>query len=132
MKIVLDENFEESIRSRHIDNFKYSNFSEGEKRRIDLAITLCWRDIARKKNSMSTNLIILDEIFDGPLDDENIDNAIKIIKTMTGQNVFIITHKAEVLGDKFEGTNSRVIEFEKKKNFLTLKKHESNQTNQTN
>jgi len=117
VKFELDENFEESIKSRHLDDFKYSNFSEGEKQRINLSILMSWRDIARKKNSMNTNLIILDEVFDSAMDSEGIEAFIKIIKGLKNQNIFIITHKADLMTDKFESDRNRVITFEKRKNF---------------
>jgi DNA repair exonuclease SbcCD ATPase subunit len=117
VKFELDENFEESIKSRHLDDFKYSNFSEGEKQRINLSILMSWRDIARKKNSMNTNLIILDEVFDSAMDSEGIEAFIKIIKGLRNQNIFIITHKADLMTDKFESDRNRVITFEKRKNF---------------
>jgi DNA repair exonuclease SbcCD ATPase subunit len=117
VKFELDENFEESIKSRHLDDFKYSNFSEGEKQRINLSILMSWRDIARKKNSMNTNLIILDEVFDSAMDSEGIEAFIKIIKGLKNQNIFIITHKADLMIDKFESDRNRVITFEKRKNF---------------
>jgi len=125
VKFELDENFDESMKSRHLDDFKYGNFSEGEKKRIDLSVLFAWRDIAKKKNSMNTNLIILDEVFDSAMDSEGTDAFIKIIKTLTGQNVFIITHKVDQMLDRFDDTNSRVIEFEKRKNFSYIK----NETN---
>lgn len=120
VKFEVDENFEESIRSRHIDDFKYLNFSEGEKKRIDLAILFAWRDIAKKKNSMNTNLIILDEVFDSAMDGDGSDTFIKIIKSIRDQNIFIITHKVDMMTDKFEGERNRVLNFEKRKNFSYL------------
>lgn len=121
VKFEVDENFEESIKSRHVDDFKYLNFSEGEKKRIDLAILFAWRDIAKKKNSMNTNLIILDEVFDSAMDDDGSDTFIKLIKSIRDQNIFIITHKVDMMTDKFEGERNRVLNFEKRKNFSYFK-----------
>jgi len=114
----LDEKFEETIRSRHRDSFSYDSFSEGEKQRIDLALLFSWRQVAKMKNSISTNLLILDETFDSSLDEAGIDNLMKIIHTLGDDtNVFIISHKGEMLDGKFESK----IEFVKKKNFSTIK-----------
>ena len=110
----LDEKFEESIKSRHRDEFTYDSFSEGEKMRIDLALLFTWRTIAKMKNSVNTNLLILDEVFDSSLDASGTDEFLKILNHLTGkQNVFIISHKGDVLFDKFKD----VIRFEKFKNF---------------
>ena len=110
----LDEGFNETIRSRHRDEFSYSSFSEGEKQRIDLALLFTWRQVARMKNSVATNLLILDETFDSSLDGDGIDNLSKILDTLkTDTNVFIISHKGDVLDNKFD----RKIEFVKQKNF---------------
>ena len=110
----LDEKFEESIKSRHRDEFTYDSFSEGEKMRIDLALLFTWRTIAKMKNSVNTNLLILDEVFDSSLDANGTDEFLKILNHLTGkQNVFIISHKGDVLFDKFKD----VIKFEKYKNF---------------
>ena len=99
----LNENFEESIKSRHRDEFVYANFSEGEKMRIDLSLLFAWRQIAKMKNSTNTNLLILDETFDSSLDDEGTDNLMKILKTLEkGTNTFIISHKPDVLESKME------------------------------
>ncbi len=115
----LDEKFEETIRSRHRDSFSYASFSEGEKQRIDLALLFTWRQIAKMKNSISTNLLILDETFDSSLDEAGIDNLMKIIHTLGNDtNVFIISHKGEILDGKFEAK----IEFVKNKNFSQIKK----------
>ena len=115
----IDENFNETIRSRHRDNFNYSSFSEGEKSRIDLALLFTWRQIAKMKNSSSTNLLVLDEVFDSSLDVDGVDNLIKIIDTLEeGTNTFIISHKGEVLENKFRSK----IEFHKVKNFSKIKK----------
>lgn len=114
----LDENFQETIRSRHRDEFSYDSFSEGEKQRIDLALLFTWRMIAKMKNSVATNLLILDETFDSSLDHEGVDNLMKIIYTLGEEtNVFVISHKGEILDGKFE----RKIEFFKEKNFSEIK-----------
>jgi len=98
----LDESFSETIRSRHRDSFSYDSFSEGEKQRIDLSLLFTWRQIAKMKNSVSTNLLILDETFDSSLDYEGIDNLMKIVHTLDDDtNVFIISHKGEMLDGKF-------------------------------
>ena len=113
----LDEKFEESIKSRHRDEFTYDSFSEGEKMRIDLALLFTWRTIAKMKNSVNTNLLILDEVFDSSLDASGTDEFLKILNHLTGkQNVFIISHKGDVLFDKFKD----VIRFEKFKNFSRI------------
>ena len=110
----LDEKFEEKIKSRHRDEFTYDSFSEGEKMRIDLALLFTWRTIAKMKNSVNTNLLILDEVFDSSLDTNGTDEFLKILNHLTGnQNVFIISHKGDVLFDKFKD----IIKFEKYKNF---------------
>ena len=114
----LDESFQETIRSRHRDAFSYDSFSEGEKQRIDLALLFTWRQIAKMKNSVATNLLILDETFDSSLDHEGVDNLMKIIYTLGDDtNVFVISHKGEILESKFE----KKIEFVKDKNFSKLK-----------
>ena len=114
----LDESFQESIRSRHRDSFSYDSFSEGEKQRIDLALLFTWRMIAKMKNSVSTNLLILDETFDSSLDYEGVDNLMKIIHELDDDtNVFVISHKGDILDGKF----SRKIEFFKEKNFSKIK-----------
>jgi len=113
----LDEKFEEQIKSRHRDEFTYDSFSEGEKMRIDLALLFTWRTIAKMKNSVNTNLLILDEVFDSSLDANGTDEFLKILNHLTGnQNVFIISHKGDVLFDKFKD----VIRFEKFKNFSRI------------
>ena len=114
----LDEKFEETIKSRHRDAFSYDSFSEGEKQRIDLGLLFSWRQVAKMKNSISTNLLILDETFDSSLDEAGIDNLMKIIHTLGDDtNVFIISHKGEMLDGKFESK----IEFVKDKNFSKMK-----------
>jgi len=114
----LDESFSETIRSRHRDNFSYDSFSEGEKQRIDLALLFTWRHIAKMKNSVSTNLLILDETFDSSLDYEGVDNLMKIIHTLDDDtNIFVISHKCDILDGKFQSK----LEFYKEKNFSKLK-----------
>ena len=113
----LDEAFEETIKSRFRDVFKYENFSQGEKMRIDLALLFTWRAVARMKNSVNTNLLILDEVFDSSLDASGTDEFMKMLNTLTEKtNAFIISHKGDILYDKFE----HVIRFEKYKNFSRI------------
>ena len=113
----LDEEFNETIKSRHRDEFNQHSFSEGEKLRIDLAILFTWREIAKLKNSTNTNLLILDEIFDSSLDTSGTDEFMRILKTtMDKENVFVISHKGDTLIDKFP----RVMKFEKYKNFTRM------------
>jgi energy-coupling factor transporter ATP-binding protein EcfA2 len=113
----LDENFEEKIKSRFRDEFSYASFSEGEKSRLDLALLFTWRSISRLRNNASTNLLILDEVFDGSLDAQGNEELLKIIKTLTeGNNIFVITHKTDAYIDKFD----RTLKFEKQKNFSTM------------
>lgn len=114
----LDESFNETIKSRHRDMFNYSSFSEGEKQRIDLSLLFTWRKIAQMKNSANTNLLILDETFDSSLDVEGVENLTKILATLEdGSNVFIISHKGDILENKFRSK----IEFVKDQNFSRLK-----------
>jgi len=114
----LDEEFNETIKSRHRDEFNYHSFSEGEKLRIDLAILFTWREIAKLKNSTNTNLLILDEIFDSSLDTSGTDEFMRILHTtMDKENVFVISHKGDTLIDKFPA----ILRFEKYKNFTRLK-----------
>lgn len=113
----LDKDFKETIKSRHRDDFSYDSFSEGEKMRIDLALLFTWRAIAKMKNSASTNLLIMDEIFDSSLDSSGTDEFLKIIKELTSDtNIIIISHKTDQLLDKF----SNVLKFEKHKNFSRI------------
>jgi DNA repair exonuclease SbcCD ATPase subunit len=117
VKFELNENFEESIKSRFRDEFSYDSFSEGEKMRIDLALLFTWRTIAKLRNSASTNLLIMDEVFDSSLDNTGTDEFLKIMNTLVQDtNVFIISHKGDQLFDKFEHT----IRFEKHKNFSRM------------
>jgi len=113
----LDEEFNETVKSRHRDTFDYNSFSEGEKMRIDLALLFTWRTIAKMKNSTNTNLLVLDEIFDGSLDGQGTDDFFKIIKNMPKENIFIISHKGDILFDKF----TNIIKFHKEQNFTRLK-----------
>ena len=112
----LDEEFKETVRSRHMDTFNYNNFSEGEKMRIDLSLLFTWRSIAKMKNSVNTNLLILDEIFDSSLDGQGTDDFFKIVKTLTKENIYIISHKGDIMFDKF----TNIIKFEKYQNFTRL------------
>ena len=110
----IDESFEETIKSRFRDVFKYDNFSQGEKMRIDLSLLFTWRAIARMKNSVNTNLLILDEVFDSSLYTAGTDDFLKLLNTLTERtNAFIISHKGDALHDKF----NHVLIFEKYKNF---------------
>ena len=118
VNFTLDENFEETIKSRYRDDFSYSSFSEGEKMRIDLALLFTWRAIAKMKNSTNTNLLILDEIFDSSLDGTGTDEFLKILNTLGDENVFVISHKQDALADKFRNT----IKFEKIRNFSSIEK----------
>ena len=113
----LDSNFNEEIKSRYRDDFTYDSFSEGEKMRIDLALLFTWRTIAKLKNSVNTNLLILDEVFDSSLDGEGTDEFMKIVNEQgSTTNVFVISHKGDTLYDKF-----RVhMKFEKRKNFSVI------------
>ena len=113
----LDESFGETIKSRFRDIFTYASFSEGEKMRIDLALLFTWRAIAKLKNSMSTNLLVLDEVFDSSLDEDGTSDFLKIIHSLgNDSNVFVISHKGEILHDKFK----HIIKFEKIKNFSRI------------
>jgi len=112
----LNEQFEETIKSRYRDDFSYSSFSEGEKMRIDLALMFTWREIARLKNSTNTNLLIMDEVFDSSLDSSGTDDFLKILNELESQNIFVISHKGDVLFDKFYS----MIKFEKQNNFSKM------------
>jgi hypothetical protein len=114
----LDESFKETIKSRHRDDFGYHNFSEGEKQRIDMALMLTWRAVAKLKNSSSTNLLILDEVFDSSLDTTGTEELMKILHGLDEVNLFVISHKGDILQDKFANT----IKFEKIKNFSRIVK----------
>tara|TARA_R110000868_G_scaffold81820_5_gene231393 strand:+ start:575 stop:2290 length:1716 start_codon:yes stop_codon:yes gene_type:complete len=118
VSFTLDEEFNEEIKSRHRDTFSYMNFSEGEKSRIDLAILLAWRKIAKIKNSAHCNLLILDEIFDSSLDSVGVDDLMKVLQDLSQEsNIFVITHKSDQLADKF----SNSMTFCKNNNFSRLK-----------
>ena len=112
----LDEEFNETVKSRFRDTFNYNNFSEGEKMRIDLALLFTWRAIAKMKNSTNTNLLVLDEIFDSSLDGQGTDDFFKILKDLTKENIFIISHKGDILFDRF----TNIIKFEKEHNFTKI------------
>ena len=112
----LDENFQETIKSRHRDDFSYYSFSEGEKKRIDIALLLTWRYIAAMRNSVNVNLLILDEVFDASLDQAGVDDLMKLFHLLDKTNLFIISHKLDVLDDKFPAK----ITVEKVKNFTTM------------
>jgi len=114
----LDESFKETIKSRHRDEFTYNNFSEGEKQRIDMALMLTWRAVAKLKNSSNTNLLILDETFDSSLDSNGTEELMKILQMLEGVNLFVISHKGDILQDKF----MNVIRFSKEKNFSRILK----------
>ena len=112
----LDENFNETIKSRHRDDFSYYSFSEGEKKRIDISLLLTWRDIASMRNSVNVNLLILDEIFDASLDQAGVDDLMKLFNILKGTNLFVISHKLDILDDKFPSK----ITVEKVNNFTQL------------
>ena len=116
VKFDLDEQFNETIKSRYRDEFSYANFSEGEKMRIDLALLFTWRQIAKMKNSTNTNLLILDEIFDSSLDVNGTDEFLKILNTLSNENIFLISHKSDLNVDKFDS----LIRFEKIQNFTKV------------
>jgi len=116
VKFELDEQFNETIKSRYRDEFAYANFSEGEKMRIDLALLFTWRQIAKMKNSTNTNLLILDEIFDSSLDVNGTDEFLKILNTLSNENIFLISHKSDLNVDKFDS----LIRFEKVQNFTKV------------
>jgi DNA repair exonuclease SbcCD ATPase subunit len=113
----LDDGFKERIKSRHRDDFEYNSFSEGEKFRIDMALMLTWREIARAKNSTNTNLLILDEVFDGSLDSSGTEEFLKLLRQLsTNTHIFVISHKGDILTDKFD----RSIRVDKKNNFSRM------------
>ena len=117
VNFTLDDEFNETIKSRHRDEFNYNSFSEGEKLRIDLSILFTWREIAKMKNSMNTNLLILDEIFDSSLDASGTDEFMRILTNkLAKENVFVISHKGDTLLDKFPS----ILKFEKYKNFTRM------------
>lgn len=113
----INESFEETIKARHLEEFSYQNFSEGEKTRIDLAILFTWRYIAKMRNSVNCNLLIFDEIFDGSLDANGTDEFLKIMWNLVNDtNTFVISHKQDQLVDKFK----KVYRFQKKRNFSCI------------
>jgi len=112
----LDAEFNETIKSRYRDVFSYSNFSEGEKTKINLALMFSWRAVAKRKNSTNTNLLIMDEILDGSLDYSGTDEFLKILATLSDDNIFIISHKSDLSVDKF----GSVIRFQKHNNFSKI------------
>lgn len=115
----LNENFEETIKSRHRDEFSYASFSEGEKMRIDLALLFTWRQVAKMKNSTNTNLLILDEVFDSSLDGVGTEEFLKLLNSLDkNTNVFVISHKGDQLFDKFHS----IVRFSKKNNFSQIEK----------
>jgi ABC-type glutathione transport system ATPase component len=117
VQFILDEDFNETIKSRHRDEMSYMNFSEGEKMRIDLALLLAWREIARAKNSDNCNLLILDEVFDSSLDTLGMEELMKLLNSVSDKsNIYVISHKSDQLADKFQNT----ISFEKKNNFSRM------------
>ena len=113
VNFTMDEKFSENIKSRGREGFTYASFSEGEKMRVDLALLFTWREIAKMKNSVNTNLLILDEVFDSSLDASGTDEFLKLLNTLGGNNVFVISHKGDILFDKFK----EIVKFEKIKNF---------------
>ena len=118
VNFTLDESFKETIKSRHRDDFSYGSFSEGEKQRIDMALMLTWRAVAKLKNSSNTNLLILDEVFDSSLDTNGTEDLMKILNLLESTNLFVISHKGDILQDKFRN----VIRFEKVNNFSRMAK----------
>ena len=116
VNFTLDAEFNETIKSRYRDNFNYNNFSEGEKLRIDLSVLFTWREIAKIKNSTNTNLLVLDEVLDSSLDSSGTEEFMKIINSLAKENVFVISHKGDILIDKF----TQVIKYEKYKNFTRV------------
>lgn len=117
VQFELDEQFKETLKSRFRDQFSYSSFSEGEKMRIDLALLFTWRAVSKLRNSTSTNLLIMDEVFDGSLDVNGMEEFMKIIRSITGDsNIFVISHKTDQLVDRFDS----VLRFEKVKNFSRI------------
>lgn len=112
----LDESFKETIKSRYRDDFSYENFSEGEKQRIDMALMLTWREVAKMKNSAASNLLVLDEIFDSSLDGAGVDYLMQLLHSLDKCNLFVISHKGDILQDKFQN----VIRFHKTGNYSRI------------
>ena len=114
VNFTLDEEFNEKLMSRFRDDFSYASFSEGEKQKIDLSLLFTWRDIAKMKNSAATNLLILDEVFDSSLDSASTEELFKILRGLDSKtNFFVISHKGDILLDKFDTT----LRFEKVNDF---------------
>lgn len=113
----INENFEEIIKSRYRDEFKYENFSEGEKTKIDISILFAFRQVAKMKNSINTNLLIMDEILDSSLDSASVEYFLKLIDNIENTNIIIVSHRADSIDDKFD----RVLKFEKVKDFTRVK-----------
>ena len=122
----LDGEFNETIKARHLDNFSYESFSEGQKQRIDLALIFTWREIARMKNTVATNLLILDETLDASLDTAGIESLMKILQYSIGDhnNIFVISHKEELLESKFDSK----LRFDMKHNFSFIERTKQNTT----
>ena len=119
VQFEMDETFKETIKSRHRDKFSYASFSEGEKQRIDLALVFTWRTIAKMKNSASTNILLLDEVFDSSLDNNGTEYVMQLLDTIgEDTHVFVISHKGDQLFDKFKS----VIKFEKRQNYSVITK----------
>ena len=119
VQFEMDETFKETIKSRFRDKFSYASFSEGEKQRIDLALVFTWRTIAKMKNSASTNILLLDEVFDSSLDNNGTEYVMQLLDTIgEDTNVFVISHKGDQLFDKFRS----VIKFEKRQNYSVIAK----------
>ena len=116
INFTLDEEFNEKVVSPIHEDFSYASFSEGEKMRIDLALMFTWREVARLKNSTNTNLLIMDEVFDSSLDASGTDDFLKILNELESQNIFVISHKGDVLFDKFHS----IMKFEKQNNFSQI------------
>ena len=117
VNFTLDEEFNEEIKSRFRDDFCYASFSEGEKQKIDLALLFTWREVARMKNSAATNLLILDEVFDSSLDTDSTSALLSILGTLgSNTNIFVISHKGDILIEKFH----RTLRFEKINDFSKL------------
>ena len=116
----IDSNFNETLRSRHYDEFSYANFSQGEKLRIDLALLLAWRHVAAMKNSVNTNILLFDEILDASLDTDGCEILLEILRKLSANtSIFVISHKGDVISEKFD----RVIEARKTQGFTFLREH---------
>ena len=117
VNFTLDEEFNEKLMSRFRDDFSYASFSEGEKQKIDLSLLFTWREVARMKNSVATNLLILDETLDGALDGVGIESLIETLHGLNNDdNIFVISHRGDQFAEKFENN----LKFEKIKNFSEL------------